>query len=448
MAGKITPIDCWAGRGGIGSVMLQEHNIAAIIYGGDYEVPFDSKVRDRVGIDKIFQDKFGKNLATEDQEAIIKYKYDPKFHSAGTFGVNYTRVRGWMFSLNYNSVNLSEDWRVKIHKDFVLNHYLKQFNEETIEKKQIKHCGEPCGALCKKMNGIYKKDYEPYQIMGPNSGIFDQRAAEKINHYADAMGFDAIQVGGVIAWIMECIKTGKLVKEDFDIDMEPMWDLDNFDVVKTSDYNANLGCQIIDRILNSPKCVIFRMGIRNAAKELDEKYGKDTLHSAVFTSYSEKGCMVPNQYWTPGMFAPMPIMGKYFEYYGTDFLEPYELGKKNSERMIYELYSDNTGICRFHRAWVEKIIDKIVNFVHDTNIDYYAHHRKLLQIINLNNKPVFWESERVIDIIKGYLEKVYSGELENEKLKAWVDKFNNNKWAAAKEYWEQMLKGINDGLKD
>ena len=48
--------------------------------------------------------------------------------------------------------------------------------EETIEKKQFKHCGEPCAAVCKKMNGIYKKDYEPYQALGPNSGIFDQRA--------------------------------------------------------------------------------------------------------------------------------------------------------------------------------------------------------------------------------------------------------------------------------
>ena len=448
MQGEITPIDCWAGRGGIGSAMLQDHNIAAIIYGGDYEVPADSKVRDRAGIDKIFLEKFEKTMAAEDQEATLKYRYDHEYKSGGTLGVNYTKLKGWMFSLNYGSVNLSEEWRVKIHKDFVLDHYLKQFNEETIDKKQFKHCGEPCGALCKKMNGIYKKDYEPYQTLGPNSGIFDQRAAEKINHYADAMGFDAIQVGGLISWIMECIKTGKLVKEDFDIDMEPRWDMDNFEVARTSDHNANLGCQIIDRILNNPKCEIFRHGIRNSAKEVDKRYGKGAIHSAVFTSYGKKGCMVPNQYWTPGMFAPMPIMGKYFEYYGTDFMEPYELGKKNSERMIFELYSDNTGICRFHRAWVEKIIDKVVNFVHDTNIDYYAHHRKLVQLINMNNKPVFWESERVVDIIKGYLEKVYSGEPENLKLKMWVDKFNADKWGAAREYWDEMLRGINDGLKD
>jgi len=26
---------------------------------------------------------------------------------------------------------------------------------------------EPCMAVCKKMHGVFKKDYEPYQTMGP-----------------------------------------------------------------------------------------------------------------------------------------------------------------------------------------------------------------------------------------------------------------------------------------
>jgi hypothetical protein len=37
---------------------------------------------------------------------------------------------------------------------------------------------------CKILRPI-KKDDEPYQAMGPLSGIFDQRAAEKLNHHAD-----------------------------------------------------------------------------------------------------------------------------------------------------------------------------------------------------------------------------------------------------------------------
>nr|MCU0875156.1 hypothetical protein [Pirellulaceae bacterium] len=34
--GKLTPVDTWCGRGGFGSKLLQEHNLAAVIYGGSF----------------------------------------------------------------------------------------------------------------------------------------------------------------------------------------------------------------------------------------------------------------------------------------------------------------------------------------------------------------------------------------------------------------------------
>jgi glyceraldehyde-3-phosphate dehydrogenase (ferredoxin) len=445
--GKITPVDCWAGRGGIGSKMLQEHGIAAVIYGGDFEEPKDSPLNDRDEINEIFEKEFHKNMIQEDIADTIKYRYDPKLHSGGTFGVNFTRLKGWMLSFNYQSIYFTEEERVDIHKRFVLAHYLKQFNEETIDKKQFKHCGEPCGAVCKKMNGKFKKDYEPYEALGPNIGVFDQRAAEKINHYVDAMGFDAIQAGSLVSWIMECVLKNKFPKEDFDIDMIPKWDFRNFNVVKDSNHNADVACQIIDRILNNDKCAIFRRGIRNAAKEIDSKYNIGSINLAVFNSFGKEGCMVPNQYWVPGMFSPMPIMGKYFEYYGADYLDPFELGKMNVERMIKELYSDNSGICRFHRGWVEKIIEKLVDKLFNVNIDYYAHHKKLAQMINLGNKPIFWETEKVMDIIQAYLEKVLTGEPNNEELQNLIKKFNKDKVGTAKEYWQKILDGQNEAMK-
>lgn len=445
--GKLTSIDCWAGRGGLGSKLLQEHKVAAIIYGGDLDEPQNSPLRDMNEINKLFESKYHKKMIQEDMDATVKYRYDPSFHSGGTLGVNFTRLKGWMFSFNYQSVNFTDEKRVDIHKKLVLDHYLKQFNEETIDKRQFKHCGEPCSVVCKKMNGIYKKDYEPYEALGPNCGVFDQREAEKINHYADAMGFDAIQIGSVVSWIMECIQKNKFRKEDFDISICPRWDYDNFDIINDSKNNADMGCQIIDRILNNDKCRVFRQGIRNAAKEIDKKYNTNTISLAVFNAFGDSGCMVPNQYWVPGMFSPMPIMGKYFEYYEAYFLPPYELGRKNVERMIKELYNDNTGICRFHRAWVEDLVECIVNDLYNTNIDYFSHHKKLAQLINLENKPVFWESERVVDIIWKYLEKVYTGAPENKELKAWVNKFRIDKWSAAREYWEELKKGMNDAFR-
>jgi len=50
---------------------------------------------------------------------------------------------------------------------FIINHFLKQFKEETIQGMQPCTCGEPWSAVCNKMNKGFKKDYEPYQVMGP-----------------------------------------------------------------------------------------------------------------------------------------------------------------------------------------------------------------------------------------------------------------------------------------
>ena len=89
-----------------------------------------------------------------------------------------------------------------------------------------------------------------------------------------------------------------------------------------------MAVKILNMILYSPKGKPFRRGIRYAARWLDRNHHLKSMDKAVYIANGKIGCMVPNQYWTPGMYAPMPIMGKYFSYYGTDFLPPYELGVK------------------------------------------------------------------------------------------------------------------------
>ena len=293
------------------------------------------------------------------------------------------------------------------------------------------------------MRGPYKKDYEPYQTLGPNSGIFDQRAAELINHYADGMGIDTIQVGIYVAWIFDCLDQGLFPPEDFGLSGKPVFNPEGFDVVKDSMHNAKLGIEVIKMILFSEEGAPFREGIRVAAKTLGKKYGKKVLDSAVYNAHGEKGCMVANQYWTPGMYSPMPLMGKYCTSYGIGYLPPREIGKRNVERMIMELYSDNGGLCRFHRKWIEKVYPLLVNTLYDENIDFYAHHRKLAQLINLNNKPIFWETERLFDLIRGYLKRY----ADDPDARLWLKKFEENKLEAAKEYWNELYAGQNEGFK-
>ncbi|MBI5375461.1 MAG: aldehyde ferredoxin oxidoreductase [Candidatus Schekmanbacteria bacterium] len=437
----ISNAECWAGRGGFGSKLLREHNIAAIIFGGTY---IDDDLMDKTLVDRYFLDKYQMKMKLKDFEVTKKYRFDPKFDTGGTFGVNFTSLKELLFSFNYSSIYLTDAERLEIHERFIKAHYLKQFNSEIIAEKSFFTCGEPCVAVCKKVRGEYKKDYEPYEALGPNCGIFDQRAAEEIVYYADSMGFDAIEIGGMVSWVMELLSKGIIKKDLLRLSCEPVFDYKNFRIIEDSQNNARLSREIIDMILFKEWGKNFRLGMRQAAKELDESVGINTIDYAVFNAFGEYGTMVPNQYWTPGMFSPMSIMGKYFEYYGYDYHEPRELGRLNAERMVKEISIDNAGMCRFHRGWAEDIIEEIFNDYFAMKVDFFAHHLKLVSAMNESNHSHFWESSRIIDIVGKYLEKHLQESPSNEELKKWCDGFRNDKRNTARRYWKELRDGMNE----
>ncbi|OGI05452.1 MAG: aldehyde ferredoxin oxidoreductase [Candidatus Margulisbacteria bacterium GWF2_38_17] len=444
--GKLSYVDTWAGRGGFGSKMLREHNIVAVIYGGTF---IDDDFIDRKVADQWFVDKYKTKLVAKDLESTTKYRFDPKFETGGTFGVNYTTLKGNMFSLNYQSIYMTEEQRVDIHEQLVLNHYLKQFNEETIKTKSFRTCGEPCVAVCKKMNNEFKKDYEPYQTMGPLCGIFDQRAAEKLNHHADMYGFDAISAGGVLSWLMECLVKGYLMPAELGIKGIPEFTLDNFDVVATSLHNADIGVALLDSIIEKRGIVNLSEGARKFAKNLTREKGSNIINSFVYTAFGRKGWMVPNQYWTPGVLSPMPMMGKYYMHYGQEFVSPRELGRKNAARFIGELVMDNFGVCRFHRAWAEEMIPEIIGSLYDAKDKYLDSVKITASRINSRNASVFWESERNLDLVKVFLEKKHTIEGNNDTdLLNWIDFFKRDKKEAGLSFWYEMHKGIQESLRE
>jgi glyceraldehyde-3-phosphate dehydrogenase (ferredoxin) len=156
------------------------------------------------------------------------------------------------------------------------------------------------------------------------------------------------------------------------------------------------------------------------------------------------------QYWVPGMFAPMPLMGKYSSYYENNFLPPRQLGRKNVERFVYEMYSDNSGSCRFHRKWIEDIIDEIILSHFDLNFDYWQDQFKLAKAIHDHQsaRGVSWESERVVDIIHGFLAKWERDGLREPELLVWLEKFCADKWQAAREFWQEMYDGMSEAFAE
>ncbi len=444
--GRLTAVVDWCGRGGLGSRLLQQHKLVGCVFGGEWK---DPDLGDSKELDGYFIEHFGQRVVKTDLAVTEKYHYHKKFETGGTFGVNMFEISDRLLTHNYRSIYATSDERRLQHKTLILDHYLKQFNEETIQKKQFQHCGEPCAVACKKLNGKYKKDYEPYHALGPQVGVFDQRAAELLNDYVDAMGFDAIQSGGTLAWIMECISDGVLNSEDFgfppasQLNFTYNKDTEGFDTVKDSMRNARYAMALLQAILFDDRARVFRAGIRAAAHILDRRHGTRTIDRAVFLAHGEDGYMVPNQYWVPGMGSPMPIMGKYYVYYGPEFLAPETLGRKNVERMVYELFSDNTGICRFHRKWSESITDEILQAHYALPVNYKAHQFKLAQAIHAreSEKSVPWESERIADLLLGFLTFWSEFGLKDDKLRYWQARATEDKMQAAREFWGAIHRG-------
>ena len=443
--GIVTYIDCWAGRGGFGTKLLQQHGIAAIIYGGTH---IDEDFRDRNVADSWFQDRYQKKLAAKDMEITTKYRYDPAFNTGGTFGVNFATIQDYIIAFNYRTIYWSDEERLKLHKEFVLNHYLKQFNEETIIPKQQKTCGEPCAAVCKKLNNHFKKDYEPYQTMGPLCGIFDQRAAELVNQKADSLGFDAISVGGVLAWLMDCIADNLIKPKELGLTEKPRWDMHNFKLEEDSMHNAKIAMHLLDEIVKENSSINLMEGARKYARNLARTKGIDVLNHFVYNAFARHGWMVPNQYWTPGVLSPMGIMGKYYNDYGKEFISPRELGKRNAERMVKELMLDNTGICRFHRAWAEDIMPDIIDKLFGQKEKFIRAVSLTASRINSRNAGVFWESKRNIEYVHTFLKKKTLAGDKSPELKLWLGKFNKNAKTAALDFWYEIHKGVHESLRE
>ena len=444
--GKLSHVDTWAGRGGLGSKMLQQHGIAAIVYGGTFA---DEDFRDRTVADQWFQDRYQKKLSAKDLESTVKYRYDPKFDTGGTFGVNFATVGGRLIAFNYSSIYMTEPERKDIHEKFVLNHYLRQFNEETIQPKQQHTCGEPCSAVCKKMRDEFKKDYEPYQTMGPLCGIFDQRGAERLNHHADSYGFDAISVGGVLSWLMECLSKGLLTKDELGVTRQPAFSPQGFSLETDSMENAELGVELLDAIIAKRGVLNMEDGARKLARRLAREKGKAVLDPFVYTAYARKGWMVPNQYWTPGALSPMAIMGKYYIYYGGEFMPPRKLGRINAQRFRDELVMDNLGMCRFHRLWAEEMLPEVIGSLYGQKEAFLKRLAITASRINSRNSSIFWESDRCVDFVATFLRRhrEVDGNTDAELL-AWLERFEKDPHEAALSFWYEVHKGIHESLRE
>jgi len=248
---------------------------------------------------------------------------------------------------------------------------------------------------------------------------------------------------------MECLADDLLTPAELGIKEKPVFSPKGFDVVADSMHNADIGMGLLDSIIEKRGIVDLQEGARKFARRLSRDKGKGILDRFVYTAYGRKGWMVPNQYWTPGVLSPMAIMGKYYMYYGQEFLPPRTLGRINADRFRVELIMDNLGVCRFHRLWAEEMLPEIIGSLYGLKEEFLQNIAITASRINSRNDSSFWESERNIDFVYAFLKRQQTIEDNNdEELSEWVQYFERDKKEAALSFWYDMHKGILESLRE
>ena len=326
-----------------------------------------SDLDDRKLADEYFQKRYSMRMALKDREATHQVPLRPRAPDRRHARRELRQAEGQAASSSTTARSTGRapsGWRcTSAHIVAALPQAVQRARPS--RPRSSSHCGEPCLAVCKKMRGPYKKDYEPYETMGPNLRHL-RPARRRAGRRPSPTPSASTRISGGrrrSPGSSSCSTTASCAGRLGPGARRRSSSRAGFRAVEDSQHNADAGLRAAARH-------------RRAARgDLDSRRGRargrppprrsaparparcSTAWSSTARASAAGWC--PNQYWVPGMFSPMPIMGKYYEYYGDDFVPPRALGRMNAERMVQELVLDNLGFCRFHREWAEELVPEI-----------------------------------------------------------------------------------------
>ncbi len=436
-----------AARGGGGSTLYHAHGVVAIVFGGTYSPSKENpKLADAGLLDAISEKVHGKRYVDILTATTRKYRFDSKLGTGGTFGVNYVHYRDLIPMFGYNTIYYSKAIRLAVVEK-VLKYFWKPFQEEVMEsgKRPWYNCGEPCPVVCKKVWKGIKIDYEPFNGLGPMIGVLSIEDAAELVETVDDLGFDAIEMGHVISWLFDLMHRGLLDPRELGLKARPHFDPVAYSVEEHSKRNARLALEIVESLVRGGNEILdylARNGLRKTARMLDEKYSYRTRmiglkyeDVAVYAAYGDDGYMTPNYYWTPGMVAPMYVLGRYWTNYSPGFSDPEHYAESSLKRALWEYIIDNAGFCRFHRGWAEKMLPLLYRELWGVDVDLEEHAKKMYKLIieyqeKAGAEPRPWESRKTIDVVA-----TIAAETGNEE---WARRFAENYTEAAREWWEKF----------
>lgn len=437
-----------ASRGGAGSVLLRAHGVAALAVGGRVD-PGAGREALYKAVDEALRGRVGASYPKAVLGATRKYRFDEKLGTGGTFGVNYVHYRELVPMLAFNTIYHGLTTRLRLHSMLIEN-FWKPFQEEVFKGSPAGKwltCGEPCPVACKKIYRGSKVDYEPYHAMGPLVGVFKLGLARSLVEHADYLGVDAIEAGHVAAWLLDLASRGKLQASEVGAPSKPVLSPEEYDVSYSEPH-----AYAVERILLaayhpeppgeaarlSAARLAGKLGLRAAAAELEASGVEAARDEAVYAAFGPRDWyMTPNLYWSPGMVAPLYVLGRYWTNYSPTFQEPEDYARTSLQRAAREYAVDNAGFCRFHRGWLEKVIDKAYEAL-GSSVDPVSHALKMYALIGeyrrmAGAQPLPWESRKTMDLVA-----TIAAEL---RVSPWAERMAEDRGAIL-EWWRRFEREV------
>lgn len=437
------------GRGGFGSRLFQEHGIAGIVYGG---APVGDDFNNGKKINRWFENDFATKKSIKDMITGAQYGIDTSTPKKNTLLSQYGKMEGKVLAFNYATVFMTEEERLTLHRVFITDHYLEQLKNSPSDILHQQGTDDDQCAPNSEGDGTHTAEeeaFEPYQALGPLCGVFDLRAADKLNQHADILGFDKVTIGGVLSWLMECTSRNLLTPSQLCVSQRPIFFKEGFSVESDSMQNAASAVELMDSIVEKKGALNLENGARTLARDLSTYTGKSLQDVFLYTARASKGWTVPNQYWSPDVLSPTPITRDVHMWKEHECFEPRELGRKTILQMQYELLIDNIGLSSHLRDWAAMNLPQIMGALFDKQSQFIQVTSRTEAKLWNENSPVFWESERNIDFVFSSLERFHLiGNNSSPDLMRWIDFFAKDKRKAAIDFWFEMQKGSYEQIEN
>jgi len=406
--GRPGVVESWAGRGGLGSTLLEHHGVIAILLDAE---PVDTDTVETGG------------AATP-----IDFRHDPRLGAEGTLAANLGGLADRVLAFNARNTAWPRQERQDLYDRLVQGRLLTQVREQVQDGSRRRHCGETCPIACRLERDGRRMDFQPYASLGPNLGIFDLDVVAEVHAFCDAAGFDAVELGGVLAWVLEGRAGDDPKVSDFDAEAD-------------SRRNGELALAVARRLL-AGEAPELAAGLASAARAA----APEARERALFVGNGEIGGIAPIQFWSPGVLAPGAIAGRYHTYFGVDHVPVERLGRLCAERAVLELALDNLGLCRFQQEWAEGQLSELYRRAGGGKVDVTAHHRETARGLLAGSRPVPWETARAREVVAGHLRACREAGARDKALEGWIHDFEDDPEAAAGRYWRALFEGYREGL--